>query len=460
MLRAQSHKYRWDKITMKRTMINIRLVLLILGACLFNTVVEATTVTLNKVQLSETPSTARVKLEFSQDISMESFELHNPERYVIDLNHVTLAAELPSKNYPSPLKKIRSNSDAEKLRIVLDLEQNIKPQLMKTKHSKLQSATLTINIPRQGMKAAHPEKSLGRLSYAKKPSKAQPLPEPKAIEADDDSEDYDDDQEEEKQHSIQALPDPSAVKLRAPRDVVVVIDAGHGGKDPGAKGCNGTQEKDVVLEIAKRLQYQINQQPGFKAVLTRKGDYFIGLRERLDLARKYRGDMFIAIHADAHEHLDACGVGVYALSQRGATSEAARWLAQRENASEFVGGLDLSDKDHVLKSVLIDLSQTQSITASLQMGSVLLQHLGKFAPLHHNTVEQAAFVVLKSPDIPSLLIETGFISNTREERRLRSPQYQTQIAEALLIGIKDYFVHHPPRGSSLALTQSNKGRRT
>ena len=247
-------------------------------------------------------------------------------------------------------------------------------------------------------------------------------------------------------------------KKKGRRNVIVVIDPGHGGKDPGAKGCSGTQEKDVVLAIARRLQAQINQQPGFRAVLTRKGDYYIGLRERLTLARQYQGDMFIAIHADAHEHLDACGVGVYALSQRGATSEAARWLAQRENSSEFVGGLDLTTKDHVLKSVLIDLSQTQSITASLNMGSVLLENLGKFAPLHHPNVEQAAFVVLKSPDIPSLLIETGFISNTKEERRLRSPGYQEQIASALLMGIKNYFVHHPPRGSSLALMNRGRGQ--
>ena len=421
---------------MKWTVQTIKFSLIITGACLFSTAFAGKPITLKNIVLSDTLVTSRVLLEFSDDVDVESFELHNPERYVIDLYDVKLGAKLPDRDFPSPLKQIRSNSDGEKLRLVLDLDLNVKPRLVKSPKSAFQSARLSIDIPRQGMKAARPQVVLASRSKAKVRESAAELPAPVALKVERD---------------LQELPNPGSVKFHKPRDVVVVIDPGHGGKDPGAKGCGGTQEKDIVLAIARRLQKQINQQPGFRAVLTRKGDYYIGLRERLAIAREYQGDMFIAIHADAHEHLDACGVGVYALSQRGATSEAARWLAQRENSSEFVGGLDLTDKDHVLKSVLIDLSQTQSITASLNMGSVLLENLGKFAPLHHSTVEQAAFVVLKSPDIPSLLIETGFISNTKEERRLRSAGYQEQIATALLMGIKNYFVHHPPRGSSLAL---------
>jgi N-acetylmuramoyl-L-alanine amidase len=436
-------------ITMKWTIQTMRFISVLLIGFLYCTLVAAKSITLDKIEFSDSPSTAQVMLEFSQDVDVESFELHNPERYVVDLFDVKLATDLPKGNLSFPLKKIRSNSDGEKLRLVMDLEHYVKPQLMKLNRSKNEPVRLFIDIPKQVMKASRAGIAPQHKTKLKKFSSGLPAPAPLKVQS-----------EEVSLHteSLQELPNPGSVKLRKPRDVVVVIDPGHGGKDPGAKGCNGTQEKDVVLAIAKRLQAHINQQPGFRAVLTRKGDYYLGLRERLAIAREYRGDMFIAIHADAHEHLDACGIGVYALSQRGATSEAARWLAQRENQSELVGGVDLTDKDHVLKSVLIDLSQTQSITASLHMGSVLLENLGKFAPLHHPNVEQAAFVVLKSPDIPSLLIETGFISNTREERRLRNPLYQEQIAGALLLGIKNYFVQHPPRGSSLALMARGRGQ--
>jgi len=177
----------------------------------------------------------------------------------------------------------------------------------------------------------------------------------------------------------------------------------------------------------------------------------LSLRQRLNLAHKYKADMFVAIHADAYKHHNANGAAVYALSEHGATSEAARWLAQRENESELVGGVNLTDKDQLLRSVLIDLSQTYSIAVSLQMGSTILDQMGKFAKLHHSKVEQAAFVVLKSPDIPSLLVETGFLSNPSEEAKLRTPKYQGRVAVALMKGIKSYFVNHPPRGTTLAM---------
>ncbi len=233
--------------------------------------------------------------------------------------------------------------------------------------------------------------------------------------------------------------------IRAPnspikRDVVVVIDPGHGGKDPGATGLNGTHEKNVVLAISKNLQRDINNMPGFKAVLTRSGDYFVSLRGRLAIARRYKADMFIAIHADAYKDHDAQGVSIYALSQRGATSEAAHWLAKEENQSELMGGLDLSDKSNLLKSVLINLSQAATIRSSLELGEDLVRNVGSFAQLHRgHRIEQAAFVVLKSPDIPSLLIETGFISNKSEENRLISPAYQARLAQSISQGVSQYF---------------------
>lgn len=235
------------------------------------------------------------------------------------------------------------------------------------------------------------------------------------------------------------------------RDVVVVLDPGHGGKDPGATGMKRTREKHVVLAIAKRLKVLIDQQPGMRAVLTRDGDYYIGLRERMSIARRHNADLFIAIHADAFGNHQSHGASVFALSQRGATSEAARWLAAKENYSEL-GGVNLSklhDQNGVIRSVLIDLSQTATISASLQLGHQVLHGLNRMTSLHSHKVEQARFMVLKAPDIPSLLIETGFISNPREEMNLNNPRYQTQMCQAIMSGIKTYFWEYPPHGSKI-----------
>lgn len=233
------------------------------------------------------------------------------------------------------------------------------------------------------------------------------------------------------------------------RPVIVVIDPGHGGKDSGAVGKLRTREKDVVLLIAQNLKKLLNQEPGFKAVLTRQTDVYLSLRERLALARQYKADIFVSVHADAFKNSEAQGISVYALSQRGATSEAARWLATKENQSELMGGVNLSDKGVLLKSILLDLSQTATISASLKIGEEMILIFKSMSSLHHDGVEQAAFVVLKSPDIPSLLVETGFISNRQEERRLRDSRYREKIAAAMVAGIKRYFIFHPPRGTEL-----------
>lgn len=244
--------------------------------------------------------------------------------------------------------------------------------------------------------------------------------------------------------------------MKRSKEIIVVIDPGHGGKDPGAIGNNNYKEKNVVLAIAKKLQNMINQQPGFKAVLTRDGDFYLTLRERLNIARQNKADMFIAIHADAYDDPFAHGVSVYALSLRGATSEAARWIAARENQSELMGGVELADKNDVLRSVLINLSQSATIQASLTIGQNLLNNIKPFANLHHQRMEQAAFVVLKSPDIPSLLVETGFLSNSIEERKLNLPKYQYNLAQAIMLGVKEYFIARPPRGTWLASQENLK----
>jgi N-acetylmuramoyl-L-alanine amidase len=226
--------------------------------------------------------------------------------------------------------------------------------------------------------------------------------------------------------------------------IMVVIDPGHGGKDPGAIGPGKTREKDVVLAISKLLQQTFKQQPGFNAQLTRYRDVFIPLRQRLAIARRAKADIFIAVHADAtYQNQNAVGASVFALSERGATSEGARWLAQKENESELVNGV-IVDKDHLLRSVLLDLSQTHTIAVSLEIGKSILNKLSIITKLHYPQVEQAAFVVLKSPDIPSLLIETGYLSNPIQEKKLNDRMYQQQLANAIVQGVVDYFVQHPP----------------
>lgn len=223
------------------------------------------------------------------------------------------------------------------------------------------------------------------------------------------------------------------------RPIVIVIDPGHGGADPGAIGPRRIREKDLVLRISYFLGQNINKKHGFRAYLTREGDHYLSLRQRLAIARRYKADMFVAIHADAYKNHRARGASVFALSQRGATSEAARWLAKKENESELMGGVNLADKTELLKSVLINLSQTATIRSSLAIGQNILNYLNSVESLHHQHVEQAAFVVLKSPDIPSLLIETGYISNFQEEKKLLNTVYQKKVAAAIARGIVTYF---------------------
>ena len=237
------------------------------------------------------------------------------------------------------------------------------------------------------------------------------------------------------------------------RDVVIAIDAGHGGEDPGAIGPRGTYEKTVMLELAKKLAHALNRERGMRAVLTRKGDYYLPLRKRIELARRHKADLFISIHADAFTNSRVRGSSVYVLSGRGASSEHARWLAERENASDLIGGVSLDDKDSLLASVLLDLSQTASLEASIDAAERILEGLKKVGKLHKPRVESAGFAVLKSPDIPSLLVETAFISNPQEEKRLRSSAYQQKLAQALTAGIKRYFEVNAPDGTLLASRQ-------
>jgi N-acetylmuramoyl-L-alanine amidase len=234
------------------------------------------------------------------------------------------------------------------------------------------------------------------------------------------------------------------------RDLVIAIDAGHGGEDPGAIGKNGTREKDVVLAIARELALKINAEPGMKAVLTRNGDYFVPLRDRMRRARAQKADLFVSIHADSIRDRRIDGSSVYILSQRGATDEASRWLAERENASDLIGGVSLDDKDDVLASVLLDLSQSASLSASQTAAERVLRQLNRVGEVRKPQVQQARFMVLKSPDIASMLVETAYISNPQEELRLRAHSHQAKLAAAIHQGVHDYFYANPPAGTRVA----------
>lgn len=235
------------------------------------------------------------------------------------------------------------------------------------------------------------------------------------------------------------------------RLIIVAIDAGHGGEDPGAIGPSGLYEKDVVLSIAQKLRARINAQPGMRAMLTRESDYFVPLKDRVGKARRVQADLFVSIHADAFMNPQARGASIFALSDKGATSAAARWMAKRENASDMVGGVNIKAKDSSVMHALLDMSTTAQIKDSLKLGQAVLSHLGKVGKLHKPKVEQAGFAVLKAPDIPSILVETGFISNPDEESKLRDDDYQSKLADALMSGIKRYFERNPPLARNRAL---------
>lgn len=254
-------------------------------------------------------------------------------------------------------------------------------------------------------------------------------------------------------------PAPVPDKNHSKRDIMVVVDAGHGGKDPGAIGSKGEREKDVVLSIAQLLAKRLKREKGFDVRLVRNDDFFVPLRKRVDIAHKYNADMFISVHADAAPRLTASGASVFALSEGGATSATARYMAQRENGVDLLGAtslLNLKDKDPMLAGVILDMSMSATINASLQLGNTILGSLQGITDLHQKRVEQAGFAVLKSPDVPSILVETGFISNARDSQRLVTARHQQAVADGLFEGMKQYFERNPPVGSYVAWRQDEK----
>lgn len=408
---------------------------------------------LKSIVLKQEGNQTSLFLTINGPFTHKLFFLNHPERVVLDLKETLLAVDLNQLGLINGLvKQVRSgHSEPRTLRLVFEVSQKVQ----------LRSSPWKPNGAFGGIRVDLIHSGLLVAPIAASVSKTAPTV-PKAYTAPKIQQAKLPAKNELKQPAFPILANQNPIKVNSRpsklRDVIVVLDAGHGGKDPGARGPRNSREKDVVLAITLKLKRLIDRQPGMRAVLTRSGDYYVGLRQRLDIARKYNGDVFVAIHADAFNNPHSNGASVFALSQRGATSEAARWLAEKENYSEL-GGVnlgDLDDQNGVVRSVLIDLSQTATINSGLQMGGRVLNQLGNFTNLHNNKVEQAGFVVLKSADIPSILVETGFISNPLEERNLTNPAYQARLSQAIFQGIKGYFWENPPHGSRIeAMTTNN-----
>ncbi|TNC98980.1 MAG: N-acetylmuramoyl-L-alanine amidase [Gallionellaceae bacterium] len=381
----------------------------------------------------------RLTLESKQAIRYKLFTIKNPERLVIDLEGVAINAALNEMvgkvgNDDPYIKSVRvGRFKPGVVRLVLDLKSEAKPQLFSLKPVGEYGYRLVLDV--YPLVAIDPLMALARQSEnklaASEPAFTSPLADSPPVSL---------------KPSIE-LPEPPVTKPMRPelstRILIVAIDAGHGGEDPGAHGHRGTNEKHVTLSIARKLKVQIDDIPGMRGVLVRDGDYFIPLVGRVEKARKAHADLFISIHADAFVKPHARGSSVFALSERGATSASARWLAKKENEADLIGGVNLAIKDPYLARTLLDLSQTATINDSLKLAKHVLKEVGRINDLHRGHVEQAGFAVLKSPDIPSILVETAFISNPDEEKRLQDEDYQDEMARAILGGIKRYFAANP-----------------
>ncbi len=359
------------------------------------------------------PDHTRLVFDVSKPVQHQILFLQHPERLVIDFSNTRRAKIHTKIKKNRHFSKIRyAPQKGHRFRVVLDLSRPVRPRSFLLRPSGGYGYRLVVDLYDRNAKA-------------------------RAV------------------HRVEPKKHPNAL-----RDVIVAVDAGHGGEDPGAKGKRlGAREKVVTLAIARKLKKLIDAEPGMRAILTRKGDYYVGLRKRMRIARAHRADLFVSIHADSFRDGRARGSSVYVLSRRGASSEAARWLAAKENAADLVGGVSLDDKDDVLASVLLDLAQTGTLAASTRAARLVRREMGRIGPLHTNRVQNAAFVVLKSPDIPSMLVETGFISNPREERKLASDSFQRRIAQAIFRGIRTYFNREPPPGTRLAWMKEQRQKR-
>jgi len=426
---------------------------------------------LRGIQLSTGPTGTRAELRMDTEAGYQLIALSNPDRLVVDLpgSHLRTRLQLPSA--AGVVRAVRSGQpEPGTTRIVFDLAGAVAP-LKPHYEPGVDGPRLVLEWPGDGdpgaaQAAAAATSSDAQRSPAAASAEATSRPasslpsDPMAVPSAETSAATRSPATASVQPATAPALDPRApapvktmqdvARRNGLRPLVIAIDAGHGGQDPGAKGPGGTREKMVTLAIARELARQVNATPGLKAYLTRDTDVFIPLVQRYQKARAAKADLFVSIHADSFTSPDASGSSVFVLSQRGASSQAARWLANQENAADLVGGVKLQDKDDTLASVLLDLSQSATLKASEDMASQVLGGLKRLGPTHKGEVERANFVVLRSPDVPSMLVETAFISNPGEERRLNDPAHQSQLARAILDGVTSYFTRQPPPGTLYA----------
>lgn len=386
------------------------------------------------VRVWPAPDKTRVVFDLSGPVNYQTFTIEGPSRVVIDLkNSKAKKAHDETVRKNNLLKGMRSAPQKGGHRFVLDLRRQVHVNSFQLKPTGHRGHRLVVDL----YDKANVPAQLKQPIRQSKPLPASEMP----------------------ARAIVSQPGNSQIKPQQKkpietkpvyRDLIVAIDAGHGGQDPGALGKRGTKEKDVVLAISRKLAKKIDATPGMRAVLTRNSDIFLPLRKRMEIARDHHADLFISIHADAFKNHNVQGSSVYVLSEHGASSEAAKWLAEKENAADFIGGVKLDNKDKLLKEVLLDLSQNAVQDASMNVASKVLGGLRKVGKIHKPEVQHAGFMVLKSPDIPSVLIETAFISNPSEERKLLHPGEQNLITDAILAGIKNYFQEYAPPGTRLA----------
>ncbi len=386
----------------------------------------------------------RVTLENDSNLKTTHFLVKEPERMVVDIEGIDLSAALKSL-----VAKIQSNDPYIRqvrvgqnrpgvVRLVFDLKEEVRPQVFVLPPVGTYQHRLIFDLY-----PVNPPDPIAALIAKGDWMKEMPKELPPEFGAP---------MVEEKQQPRPRPGDPQTAKAEPPDDpqpklnrmITIVLDPGHGGEDPGAIGASGSYEKNVVLAIAKRLKARIEQQPNMRVMLTRDADYFVPLQVRVQKARKVQADLFVSIHADAFVEPTARGSSVFALSEKGASSTAARWLANKENSADLIGGVNLRGQDRQLASVLLDLSTTAQINDSMKLARAVLGEIGGINKLHKSSVEQAGFAVLKAPDIPSILVETAFISNPEEEARLNDDGYQNQMADALMNGIRKYFSKNPP----------------
>lgn len=406
----------------------------------------ATAAGITAIRLETEPGRTTLKVETDAPVRYRTFTLGEPDRIVLDVVSARLTrSALPLPGGRGAVRLVRAaNRHDGSVRIVLDLAARVEPR------STLQTANgrgvnrismeLLTSVPGAKPQQAAVTEAVSALATAAVPATAAGPATAAPTET-------------------SAPPQPAVPVVRAPagppdelvgRDIVIAVDAGHGGHDPGAHGPRGLKEKEVTLRIAQRLVEVINAEPGMRGFLTRTRDEFLPLRSRMERARAGQADLFISIHADAVRNRRVRGASVYVLSEKGATDEAARRLAARENAADLVGGVSLGDKDPMLRSVLLDLSQNASLSSSIEVGNAILAGLSRVGTVRKRRVMQAPFMVLKSPDVPSVLVETAYISNPDEERNLASDAWRQRLARAIFAGVRHYFYANPPRGTLIA----------